>query len=213
MLLSLRYRLLRSLLRMLVRCGVDEPDLEAAVLRHQLRILGRGGVRPRFTTTDRAFLAAAAQLLSRDRWRSFLVRPDTLLRWHRELLRGRRGRRSRPPRTSSARSLDREPDPSIGPGEPEVGLPQDPRGAPEARHRRLGHDDRHGASPRRPRPGTAAQRADLETVPQVAGERPALSRVSIRRAGGRRRPRTGSGPGCKGPASDDSATAYDMDVI
>jgi hypothetical protein len=66
-------------------------------------------VRPRFTTTDRAFLAAAAQLLSPDRWRSFLVRPDTLLRWHRELLRRRRGRLSRrpgrPPLDTSIKSL------------------------------------------------------------------------------------------------------------
>jgi hypothetical protein len=96
MLFSLRYRLVRGFLRLLVRCGVEERDLETAVLRYQLKILGRGGTRPRFTTTDRAFLAAAAQLLSRDRWRSFLVRPETLVRWHRELLR-RRGRRSRRP--------------------------------------------------------------------------------------------------------------------
>ena len=47
-------------------------------------------------TADRAFLAAAAQLLSRDRWRSFLVGPDTLVRWHRDL-RWRRGRPCRPP--------------------------------------------------------------------------------------------------------------------
>ena len=31
-------------------------------------------------------------------------------------------------------------------------LPQDQRRAPEARHRRLGNDDRYGASPRRPGP-------------------------------------------------------------
>jgi len=85
------------LLGLLVRCGVDGPELETALLRYQLKILGRGGTRPPFTTTDRALLAAAAQLLSRDRWRSFLVRPDTLVRWHRELLRKRRGPRSRPP--------------------------------------------------------------------------------------------------------------------
>ncbi len=47
--------------RLLVRCGVEERDLETAVLRRQLKILGRGGTRPRFTTADRAFLAAAAR--------------------------------------------------------------------------------------------------------------------------------------------------------
>ncbi len=97
MLWSFRYRLLCWLLRLLVRSGVDERDLEAAVLRHQLKVLGRGGARPRITTADRAFLAAAAWVLSRDRWRSFLVRPDTLVRWHREFSRRRRGRWSRPP--------------------------------------------------------------------------------------------------------------------
>jgi len=97
MLWSFRYRLLCRVLCLLVRCGVDERDLEAAVLRHQMKVLGRGGTRPRFTTTDRAFLAAAARVLSRDRWRSFLVRPDTLIRWHGDLLRRRPRRSSRQP--------------------------------------------------------------------------------------------------------------------
>src|SRR6266496_2239086 len=109
MLMSLRYRLVRGLIRLLLRCGVDERDLETAVLRHQLRILRRGAARPHFTTADRAFLAAAAGLLSPDRWRSFLVGRDTRLRWHRELLGGRRRRRSRrpgrPPLDPSIRSL------------------------------------------------------------------------------------------------------------
>jgi hypothetical protein len=46
MLLFLRYRLLCGLLRLLVRCGVDERDLEAVVLRRQLKILARGGSGP-----------------------------------------------------------------------------------------------------------------------------------------------------------------------
>ena len=97
MLWSFRYRLLGLLLRLLLRCGVEERDLETAVLRHQLKILRRGGKRPSFTTADRAFLAAAARLLSRHRLRSFLVRADTLTRWHRDLLRGQRRGRSRRP--------------------------------------------------------------------------------------------------------------------
>src|SRR6266511_1597518 len=109
MLMSMRYRLVRSLIRLLLRCGVDERDLETAVLRHQLKVLRGGGTRPRFTDADRAFLAAAAGFLSRDRWRSFLVGPDTLLRWHRELSRRRPGPRSRrpgrPPLDPSIKSL------------------------------------------------------------------------------------------------------------
>jgi hypothetical protein len=43
MLWSFRYRLLCLLLRLLLRCGVEERDLETAVLRHQLKILRREG--------------------------------------------------------------------------------------------------------------------------------------------------------------------------
>lgn len=50
-----------------------------------------------FTTADRAFLAAVAGVLSRDRRRSFLVGPDTLARWHRALKKRRRVRGSRRP--------------------------------------------------------------------------------------------------------------------
>jgi hypothetical protein len=95
---SIRYRLLCWLLRLLVRCGLDELDLETAVLRHQLKVLRRGGGRARFTKADRAFLAAAARLLSRDRRTSFLVGSDTLVRWHRELSRRRRRQSRRPGR-------------------------------------------------------------------------------------------------------------------
>ena len=108
MLWSIRYRSVCWLLRLLVRCGLDELDLEKAVLRHQLKVLRRGGGRALFTTADRAFLAASARVLSRDRWRSFLVGPDTLVRWHRDLLRRRvRGscRPGRPPLDPSIKHL------------------------------------------------------------------------------------------------------------
>lgn len=75
MLWSIRYRLLCWLLRLLVPCGLDELDLENAVLRHQLKVLRRGGRRVLFTTADRAFLAAAARVPCRE-----LVGPDTLAR-------------------------------------------------------------------------------------------------------------------------------------
>jgi putative transposase len=51
-----------------------------AVLRRTVR-------RPELHDRDRAFLAAASRALSRDRWASFMVTPQTLLRWHRELIR------------------------------------------------------------------------------------------------------------------------------
>jgi hypothetical protein len=97
MLWSIRYGLLCWLLRLLVRCGLDELDLETVVLHRQLKVLRRGGSRVLFTTADRAFLAAAARVLSRHRWKNFLVGPDTLARWHRDLLKRRSGGGSRRP--------------------------------------------------------------------------------------------------------------------
>jgi len=80
----------RLLTRVLLPPGVDEAtkDLEILVLQQQLRVLRRTAGRPRFTPLDRVFLAAASRTLSRQRWTSlFLVTPQTLLRWHRELVR------------------------------------------------------------------------------------------------------------------------------
>jgi hypothetical protein len=70
------------------------------VLRHQVRILERQlHARVRYRPADRAILAALSRLLPRTRWRSFLVTPETLLRWHREAARRkwRRWRRQRRP--------------------------------------------------------------------------------------------------------------------
>ncbi len=92
-LVCLLYRLLCGVVGVLARGG-GERELEIVVLRHQLAILGRGGRRPRYTTVDRALLAAASRLLPPERWSCFGVGPRTLRRWHRALLEGgRRGRR------------------------------------------------------------------------------------------------------------------------
>ncbi len=109
MLAFLLYRLSCGLLRLLVRAGLDDRELEIAVLRHQLRVLTRGGKRPRYGTADRAFLAAVSRLLPRERWSAFGVVPDTLKRWRRQLDagKGRRPRRrpGRPPIDPELRQL------------------------------------------------------------------------------------------------------------
>src|SRR5450830_1137935 len=56
------------------------------LLRHQVAILRRQVKRPVYRHRDRALLAAASRILPRDRWDAFLVRPETLLRWHRSLV-------------------------------------------------------------------------------------------------------------------------------
>lgn len=89
MLLSILYLLLRRLIGPFTRFSSENGsrDIEIAVLRHQLKVLRRQVARPSFRPVDRAFLTAAARVLPRDLWPSFLVTPQTLLRWHRELVR------------------------------------------------------------------------------------------------------------------------------
>ena len=58
------------------------------VLRHEIRVLKRQlHGRVRYRPADRAILAVLSRVLPRWRWRCFLVTPETLLRWHRELSR------------------------------------------------------------------------------------------------------------------------------
>jgi transposase InsO family protein len=68
--------------------GDAAKDLEILVLRHQLTVLRRQISRPRFEPADRALLAAVSRMLPRSVWSCFLVKPETLLRWHRRLVAG-----------------------------------------------------------------------------------------------------------------------------
>ena len=77
----------RAVARLVASSGDDgSKDIEILVLRHQLKVLRRQIGRPRLRPVDRALLAVAARALPRDRWASLMVAPQTLLRWHRELV-------------------------------------------------------------------------------------------------------------------------------
>jgi len=87
---KLAYLTLCRSIRLLVLLarGDTTKDLEILVLRHQLAVLRRQVARPRFKPADRALLAALSRALPRSRWSCFVVKPDTLLRWHRRLVAG-----------------------------------------------------------------------------------------------------------------------------
>ena len=97
-----------ALLRLLPVSDRDK-DAEILVLRHQVTVLQRqlGATRPRLLPGDRAFLAALLHWLPRDVLGRFrlLVRPDTVLRWHRDLLARRHAARSRPGRPGRPRTI------------------------------------------------------------------------------------------------------------
>ena len=71
------------------RTALDK-DIELMVLRHKVRVLKRQlHGRVRYRPANGAILAALSRVLPRWPWRCFLVTPETLLRWHRELSRSK----------------------------------------------------------------------------------------------------------------------------
>jgi putative transposase len=84
-----------------LRRGKSELVLENALLRQQLIVLKRSVKRPKLTDTDRRLLVVLSSRLPS--WESalLLVKPETLLHWHRQLFkrfwrRKSRGRVGRP---------------------------------------------------------------------------------------------------------------------
>jgi putative transposase len=89
-----------------------DKDAEILALRHQIMVLERqlGADRVKFASEDRAFLAALLAPLSREVLRRIrlLVQPDTVLRWHRDLMKQRHARTclpKRPGRPPTVRSI------------------------------------------------------------------------------------------------------------
>jgi transposase InsO family protein len=79
----LLYRLLTNLARLAVRSGRSK-DLELIVLRRQNAVLRRQIARPVLIDDDRTLLGAIAAALPRQLRDGWIVRPETLLRWHRQ---------------------------------------------------------------------------------------------------------------------------------
>jgi len=72
---------------LLGRRDSDELAVEIVILRHEVAVLRRQVVRPVLRPPDRTLFAGLGRLLDRRRQDRFFVQPETLLRWHRDLVR------------------------------------------------------------------------------------------------------------------------------
>lgn len=84
-------------------------EFEILLLRHELAVLRRQSARPRLTRADRALFAALSRAVPRTAWTNLAVKPDTALRWHRQLVARRwtypHRKAGRPPLERSRREL------------------------------------------------------------------------------------------------------------
>ena len=88
MALSFLYRAFCRVLQLarLTRRTNTDLAIEVVLLRHEVTVLRRQVQRPVLQSADRAVLAALWRLLPRHRRGRFFVQPDTVLRWHRDLV-------------------------------------------------------------------------------------------------------------------------------
>ena len=97
--LYLAFTRILQLVRLSRRDG-DELAIEVVMLRHEVTVLRRQVVRPALEPQDRALFAGLSRLMDRRRRGRFFVQPETLLRWHRDLVRRKWTYAHRPGRPS-----------------------------------------------------------------------------------------------------------------
>src|SRR5258708_5775046 len=115
----------------LARCEETWKTAEILILRHQLAARQRQRPRcPKLKWAARAPLAPLLSLIPKPRHHELhlLVPPDTILRWHRDIVRRRWTARSRArhDRRASHPPEHQGPGPPAPPREPRIGPPQDP---------------------------------------------------------------------------------------
>jgi putative transposase len=115
LLLSILYAFVGLLADLALMCCHHDRtrDVELLALRHEVRVLRRPVRRTAWQPGDRFVLAVLSRRLPRAAWGVVPARRETLLRWHRELVRrrwaafGRRRGPGRPPLPSDVRELIR----------------------------------------------------------------------------------------------------------
>jgi hypothetical protein len=107
--LRLLYLVVRAVVWLgLLTRGEASKEAEILLLRHQQAVLRRQVARPRPSWADRALQAALSRLVPRGHWPRLFAAPETVLRWHRDLVRRRWSaprRGGRPPTGLSVRPL------------------------------------------------------------------------------------------------------------
>src|SRR5580704_9238992 len=167
--------LLTTRLTALLRLSRREETWKTAeilILRHELAVLQRRQpCRPTLNWADRALIAALLGVIPKARRHGLrlLVTPDTIVRWRRDVVRCRWAMRSTHRKTGHP-AEHQGPRPPAGPGEPRMGLPQDPRGAGRPGSQGRGVDRMGDPQDRRHRPRPAADRASLAQFPRSQTE-------------------------------------------
>jgi len=85
-LLNLTFRQVLGLVLLMGRTSAAK-DVELLVLRHEVAVLRRTNPRPRMNWADRAVFSALVRRLPGALRLHRLVTPNTILRWHRRLVR------------------------------------------------------------------------------------------------------------------------------
>lgn len=168
MVTSLLYSLVRFVLDLVATSRADRAKLlaEVLVLRRQVQVLERQVKWVRWGPGDRMIMAALRERLPRSAWAGLLVRPETVLGWHREFGAPKVGGLSwsSTPRTAADLRGLPAPDHSDGAREPRLGLLSNSRRDVEAGAPGGGDHDPVGAAGGRYPARRPPIAADLEAV-------------------------------------------------